>query len=146
MVNFSTIQSRISQCSLNASPSIKSFHALHDDSIQQHRGTDVNITANSDQDCNAETCKTFVVIGSSPPLTYFTIFIVMFKSGWLIYIFAYVFKPVTVCICVCIACTLQLRCHSLLCRCWPADPVFWPYWPVFYRMMRRPMTAAVCFQ
>jgi len=49
----------------------------------------------------------------------------------LIYIFAYVFVPVTVCTCVRICCAPQLRCRSPLRGRLPADPVFRPWWPVF---------------
>jgi len=48
----------------------------------------------------------------------------------LIYIFAYVFVPVTDCTCVCIGCTPQLHSCSLPRHC-RSDPVFWPCWPGF---------------
>jgi len=46
-----------------------------------------------------------------------------------------VFIAVTDCACVCVGCMLQLCCHSLLRRCWPANPVFRQCWPVFTRLL-----------
>jgi len=60
-----------------------------------------------------------------------------------VYIFAYVFMPLTVCTCVRVGCMPRLCCHGLLhCRR-PAKPVFRPCWPVCYRMTRSHMTATV---
>jgi len=64
----------------------------------------------------------------------------------LIYIFAYVFVPVTACTCVRIGCASQLRCRSLL-RCRrPANLVSGRvdlFSPVCYRRTRSQVTAAV---
>jgi len=66
-----------------------------------------------------------VSIGSSPPLAY-CIILSQCPVRSLIYIFAYVFVPVTVCTCVRIGCEPQLHCRSLLRHRQPSFPACWP--------------------